>query len=82
METLLYTTKDIRRIRAVVMANARRIIKAKKATSNALLFSQLFGSGLSSARNYCEYKLGLCAESNVTDLSEMISFIEGNTDVC
>ena len=59
---------------ALVMANARRLIKANKITSNAKLFMELFGTGMGTAMKRCR-ELGLCPESNKTSYSEMIAKI-------
>lgn len=56
---------------ALVMANARRLIKRNKSTSNGRLFSELFGTGQGTARNWCR-KLGLDPDSNVTNYDEML----------
>ena len=49
----------------LVMSNARRLIKAHKATSNARLCMELFGTGYGTARDYCR-KLKLDPDSNLT----------------
>jgi len=59
---------------AIVMANARSIIKAKKITSNGRLYMQLFGTGLGTARQYCR-DLGLDPDSNVTCYNTMMDHI-------
>ena len=61
---------------AIVMANARRLIKANKITSNGRLYMELFGTGLSTARHLCINHLGLDPESNITSYNEMIKYIE------
>jgi hypothetical protein len=60
---------------ALVMANARRLIKAKKITSNGRLYMELFGTGLLTARCRCLYDLGLDPDSNKTSYTEMTTFI-------
>lgn len=56
------------------MANARRLIKAKRATSNAALFMNLFGTGFGTgfgtARQRCR-EIGLDPDGNETSLSSM-----------
>lgn len=59
---------------ALVMANARRIVK-RTTMSNAKLFMELHGSGYGTARSYCRDTLGLDPDSRETDYSEMMSFI-------
>jgi hypothetical protein len=49
----------------LVMSNARQLIKDNKSTSNAVLYMGLFGTGLTSARDYCR-KLNLDPDSNLT----------------
>ena len=61
---------------AIVMANARRLIKAKKITSNGRLYMELFGTGLNTARICCRNNLGLDPDSNVTSYNEMMEYIE------
>jgi len=63
---------------AIVMANARMLIKANKATSNGRLYMQLFGTGLTSARIACINNLGLDPDSNVTSYNDMMKHIEQN----
>ena len=65
---------------ALVMANARRLIKANKATSNARLYSELFGSGLSSAWRAC-VQIGLNPEGNETSYNVMMKHIENECDI-
>lgn len=62
------------RLESLVMANARRLIKANKSTSNSRLYSELFGTGYGTARKYC-CKLGLDPDSNVTNYNDMMKFI-------
>lgn len=49
----------------LVMANARRLIKAHKRTSNARLCMELFGTGFTSATRYC-LDMGFNPDSNET----------------
>lgn len=65
---------------AIVMANARRLIKAKKLTSNGRLYMELFGTGMGTARLCCRNNLGLDPDSNVTDYSAMMAHIEQGND--
>jgi hypothetical protein len=60
---------------ALVMANARRLIKAKKITSNGRLYMELFGTGLSTARSRCLNDLGLDPDSNKTSYNTMMEFL-------
>jgi hypothetical protein len=60
---------------AIVMANARRLIKAKKITSNGRLYMELFGTGLSTARSRCLNDLGLDPDSNKTSYTEMMAYL-------
>lgn len=64
---------------ALVLTNARRLIKAHKSTSNARLCSDIFGMGCGSGRQYCR-ELGLDPDSNETNFTVMIDFIEGNNN--
>ena len=59
---------------ALVMANARRIVK-RTTMSNARLFMELHGSGCGTARSYCRDMLGLDPDSKETNYSEMMDFI-------
>ena len=61
---------------ATIMANARRLIKNSKATSNASLYGNLFGTGSTTASICCSNNLGLDPDSNVTSYNEMIKHIE------
>lgn len=60
---------------ALIMANARRLIKAHKRTSNGRLYMELFGTGFTTARIICN-QMGLDPESNVTSYNEMIKAID------
>ena len=64
---------------ATVMSNARRLIKAKKVTSNGRLYMELFGTGLTTARICCINNLGLDPDSNITSYNEMMKHIETET---
>lgn len=61
---------------ALIIANARRLIKANKRTSNQGLYMDLFGTGFGTARTRC-IKLGCDPESNITDYTAMIESIRG-----
>ena len=61
---------------ALIMANARRLIKAKRITSNGALYMGLFGTGHGTGRAACR-AIGLNPDSSETDYREMISFIRG-----
>jgi hypothetical protein len=60
---------------ALVMANARRLIKANVRTSNGRLFSELFGTGCGTGRDLAR-KLGLDPDCNKTDYNKMRSYID------
>ena len=70
-------TKSDAILRARVMANARRLIKAKKSTSNARLYMELFGTGFTTARFCCINNLGLDPDGNETDYNKMMKHIDG-----
>jgi hypothetical protein len=55
------------------MANARRLIKANKSTSNQSLMAELFGMGFGSAGQRCR-QIGLEPSSNKTSLSDIYPF--------
>lgn len=59
---------------ALVMANARRLIKAKKVTSNGRLYMELFGTGFGTAVESCR-KLGLDPDTNKTNYTEMMNHL-------
>jgi hypothetical protein len=59
---------------AIVMANARRLIKANVRTSNGRLYSELFGTGCGSGRSACR-ELGLNPDCNKTSYEEMCNHI-------
>ena len=61
---------------ALIMANARRLIKAHKSTSNGRLYMELFGTGMTRAVLRCKHNLGLDPDSNVTSYNEMMKYIE------
>ena len=65
---------DLRRD-AIVMANARRLIKAKKITSNCRMYMELFGVGMGTARLACIKDLGIDPDSNETSYTKMIDHI-------
>jgi hypothetical protein len=60
---------------ALVMANARRLIKANVRTSNGRLYSEIFGTGCGSGR-LASKKLGLDPDGNKTCYSTMCSYID------
>lgn len=60
---------------ALIMANARRLIKAKVATSNGRLYMELFGTGMGTGRERCR-ELGIDPDSNKTDYTTMANHIE------
>lgn len=71
---------ETKRCHALVLTNARRLIKAHKSTSNGRLCSEIFGMGCGSGRQYCR-ELGLDPDSNETNFTVMIEFIlEKNND--
>lgn len=61
---------------AIVMANARRLIKKKKAMSNDQLYMELFGTGMTTARICCVNNLGLDPDSNETSYTKMMGHIK------
>ncbi len=63
---------------AIVMANARRLIKAKNLTSNGRLYMELFGTGFGTARSRCVKDLGINPESNKTSYDEMMNHISAD----
>ena len=65
---------------ALVMANARQLIKAKKITSNVRLYMELFGTGLGTASMCCLNNLGLDPNSNETSYNKMMQHIDGNIE--
>jgi hypothetical protein len=60
---------------ALVMANARRLIKANVRTSNGRLYSEIFGTGCGSGRQGSR-NLGLDPDGNKTCYSAMCSYID------
>lgn len=64
---------------ALVLVNARRLIKAHKSTSNGRLCSEIFGMGCGTGRQYCR-ELGLDPDSNETNFTVMIEFILEHND--
>jgi hypothetical protein len=60
---------------ALVMANARRLIKANVRTSNGRLYSEIFGTGCGSGRQ-ASRNLGLDPDGNKTRYSTMCSYID------
>jgi hypothetical protein len=65
-------------IDALVMANARRLIKANKITSNGRLYSELFGTGMGTGQDRCR-ELGLDPDSNKTSYNEMIEHLKSKS---
>lgn len=59
---------------ALIMCNARKIIKAKAKTSNAGLYMQLFGTGHGTAIRKCK-ELGLDPDSNKTCYTEIMNHL-------
>ena len=59
---------------ALVMANARRLIKAKSITSNGRLYMELFGTGLQTARDRVR-ELGIDPDGNATCYNEMMKHL-------
>ena len=60
---------------ALIIANARQIIRAPKSTLNWILAMRLFGLGSTSGTILCE-DLGLDPDGFETEYSEMIKHIE------
>ena len=58
---------------ALIMANARSLIKLKARSSNGRLYGELFGTGHGTARQRCR-ELGLDPDCNKTCYNEMINF--------
>lgn len=65
---------------ALVMSNARRIIKKSRALNNWVLYKTLFGTGSGRAFAACS-DLGLDPESNVTSYSAMIDHIKNQSAI-
>lgn len=61
---------------AVIMANARRLIKKNKSMLNWQLYKELFGTGSTTARMCCINNLGLDPDSNETSYNNMMKYIE------
>ena len=59
---------------ALVMANARGLIKAKAITSNGRLYTELFGTGMGTGRAGAR-ALGLDPDSNKTSYNDMCEYI-------
>lgn len=60
---------------ALIMSNARRLIKAKAKTSNAGLYMQLFGTGHGTAIRKCR-ELGIDPDSNKTCYNTMMNHLK------
>lgn len=63
---------------ALIMANARKLIKKKAITSNGRLYSDLFGTGRLTGRQGA-IDLGLDPDGNTTNYYSMCEFIDENT---
>lgn len=63
--------------KALIMSNARRLIKAKVKTSNAGLYMQLFGAGHGTAIMNCR-ELGIDTDSNKTCYTSMMEHIKAD----
>lgn len=59
---------------ALIMANARRLIKAPKRTSNRELYSELFGTGSGTATKRCN-EIGLDPDGNECNFTQMHNHI-------
>ena len=70
----MYSIDQLKRD-ALVMANARRLIKAKRITSNGRLYMELFGTGLGTARDRCR-ELGLDPDGHATNYNSMIEHLD------
>lgn len=70
----MLTEQEVYERDALVMANARRLIKRKAATSNAGLYRDLFGTGHGTATARCR-ALGLDPGSNVTCYNTMMDHL-------
>ena len=68
------TDEDLAKRDALIMANARRLIKAKKITSNGRLYMEIFGTGMGTARNRCR-QLGFDPDDNKTSYTEACIFL-------
>ena len=64
---------------ALVMCNARRLIKSHKSTSNGRLYMELFGTGMGTARARCR-TLGFCPDDNETSYNKAIGHLRGSND--
>lgn len=60
---------------AIIIANARKLIKASKKTTNCQLYMNLFGTGMGTAIKRC-IDLGLDPDSNNTFYDSMVDYIE------
>lgn len=79
-EEMAELEKSILKENALVMANARRLIKAKSITSNAKLFMELFGTGFGTATRLVKI-LGLDPSGNKTSYTEMCEYLsKGESD--
>ena len=74
LEKLIGEKESLKRD-ALVMANARRLIKANKRTSNGRLYMEIFGTGCGTGRAGARL-LGLDPDSNETSYNDMCDHIE------
>ena len=59
---------------ALIMANTRRIMRAKRIKTNTSLYMDIFGVGMTTSISAC-VKLGLDPEGNETHYNSMIDYI-------
>ena len=71
MSDKFWTEDEILDRDALIIARARGMIKAHRATSNGILYCDLFGTGMGTARERCR-NLGLDPDSNETSYSDMV----------
>ena len=64
---------------ALIMANAREMIRLKARSTNAHMYSNLFGTGFGTARRRC-IELGYDPSSNETKYSVAMEYISRNYD--
>lgn len=65
---------------SIVLANARRLIRAANRTTNSSLYMQLFGTGFGTAQRRCEEYFGLDPHGFTTSYNEMMEFIAHRYD--
>jgi len=68
---------QVRQRDAVIMSNARKMIRSSETTTNRMLYRDLFAVGFTTAGMRCT-KLGLNIDGVETKLSQMLEFIENN----